>query len=176
MAIQVRTGTSTVLFALVSGFNTLRSGLAQASKFFHLDTTSSTAGDPWPRVLPAVFVSGAATDLPSLLTLCKELAGRHPYHLRDRFAHLEPDATNLLANAPPADLPTAITFLNDAKAKWNAHLAQAGVHVNNDPQVITAPNAADLQTSMDLANTYRALFATHIQNAFPGFSIQVIEP
>jgi hypothetical protein len=176
VAIQVRRGTNAVLFAFVSCFNSLRLGLASASKFFHLDTTSSTVGDPHPRASPAVFVSSAAVDLASLVALCTELAGRHAYHLGDRFAHLQADTTNVLANGPPVDLPTAIAFLNDAKTKWNGHLVQTGVHVNNDPQAITAPNAADLQTSMDLANTYRALFATHIQNAFPGSSIQVIDP
>jgi hypothetical protein len=176
MAIQVRKGTGAVLFALVSGFNAIRVGLASASKYFHFDTTSSTVGDPYPRVVPAVFVSPVATDPPSLLVLCRELAGRHAYHLADAFAHVQADGTNGLANGPPIDVPTAIVFLNDAKAKWNGHIAQAGVHVNNDPQAITAPNAVDLQTSMDLANTYRAVFATHIQNAFPGSSIQVIDP
>ena len=175
MAIQVRKGTGAVLLALVSGFNAIRTGLAAASKFFHIDTSSYTAGDPYPRVIPVVFGSPAATDLPSLLVLCRELAGRHAYHLGDAFAHLQADAANVLANGPPIDLPTAIVFLNDAKAKWNAHLTAQGVHVNNDPQAITAPNAADLQTSMDLANTYRAVFTTHIQNAFPGSSIQVID-
>ena len=175
MAIQVRRGTGAVLPALVWCFNTLRAGLADASQFFHRDTTASTVGDP-PTVVPAVFGSPPASDLPSLLTLCAEIAGRHVYHLADAFAHKQADGANLLANGPPVDLPTAITFLNDAKAKWNAHLVQAGVHVNNDPQAITAPNAADLQTSMDLANTYRAVFDAHIQNAFPGVSLQVIAP
>ena len=67
-------------------------------------------------------------------------------------------------------------FLTDVKTKWNGHLSQAGVHLTNDPQAITAPTPVDLQTSMDLANTYRAVFATHIQHAFPGSFIQVIDP
>ena len=175
MAILVRRGTSAVLPAVVWGFNTLRAAMADASSFFHRDTTASTVGDP-PRVLPAVFVSPPASDLPSLLTLCREIAGRHAYHLADAFAHKVADATNVLANGPPVDLPSAITFLLDVKAKWDAHLTAAGVHVHNDPQPITAPNPVDLQTSMDLANTYRALFGTHIQNAFPGASIEVIDP
>jgi hypothetical protein len=176
MAIQIRRGTLAILPALVWAVNAMRGQLGRASSFFHLDTTASTVGDPVPTAAPAVFLSPPAIDLPSLLTLCTEIAGRHPYHLGDGFAHLQPDGVNGLANPAPVDLPSAIVFLNDAKVKWNGHLTQAGVHLNNDPQPITAPNAADLQTSMDLANTYRALYATHIQNAFPGFFIQVIDP
>ena len=49
-------------------------------------------------------------------------------------------------------------------------------HVVNDPNQITAPAAVDLQTAIDLANTYRALFNTHIQAAPPGASIQLVDP
>jgi hypothetical protein len=177
MAIQVRRGSNAVLAALAWSLNTLRQSVADGSAFVHRDTTSTTLGDAsTPRAVPAVFSSPAVTDLPSLLRLCAELAARHTYHLADGFAHRQADGTNILANAPPSDLPSAQAFLNEAKAKWNAHLTASGVHVNNDPQPITAPNAVDLQTSMDLANTYRAVYGVHIQNALPGAFLQVIDP
>lgn len=177
MAIQVRKGTSAIDRALIGSLNALRASVADAGRFFHRDTTSTTVGDyTTPTAVPAVFTSAPALDLPSLLRLCAEIAGRHTYHLADAFAHKQPDGTNLLANGPPIDLPTAIAFLRDAKAKWNAHLTAQGVHIVNDPQPITAPDPADLQTAMDLANTYRVVFATHIQNALPGAFLQLIDP
>jgi hypothetical protein len=122
------------------------------------------------------YAAQPAIDLPSLLRLCVELAGRHALHLRDSYAHVVPDGANGLAQPVPTTLPAAIAFVNDAKAKWNAHLSQAGVHVVSDPNKITAPDAGDLQSAMDLANTYRALFNAHIQAAPPGASIQLLEP
>jgi hypothetical protein len=175
--LTVRRGSGVVEYALVAQLDALRRLVAQAAGQYHLEASSVGAGDfTNPIVIPLVFASGPATDQPSLLALCSELAGRHRAHTRDGFAHLTADTSNDLAKGPPATLADAIAFLNDAKAKFNAHLSQAGVHVVNDPNQITAPNAADLQTAMDLANTYRALFNTHIQAAPPGASIQLIGP
>ncbi len=177
MPLTVRRGTDAALYALVAQFDALRRMVAQTAGQFHLEVSGIGTGDfTTPTLFPLVFAAGPATDLPSLLTLCGELAGRHRAHTRDAFAHLAADTQNDLAKGPPATLADAIAFLNDAKAKFNAHLSQQGVHVANDPNAITAPNAADLQTAMDLANTYRALFNTHIQAAPPGASIQLIGP
>ena len=177
MAIQIRKGTGSIERAIVFSINALRTWTADASAFVHRDTTAITAGDYTTlRAAPAVFTSPPATDLPSLLRLCTEIAGRHPYHLGDAFAHKQPDGVNGLAGPAPVDLPTALAFINDAKAKWNAHLTAQGVHVNNDAQAITAPNGADLQTSIDLANTYRAVYGVHIQNALPGAFLQLVDP
>jgi hypothetical protein len=175
--LTVRRGTDAALYALVAQFDALRRIVAQAAGQFHLEVSGVGTGDfTTPTLFPLVFAAGPATDLASLLALCNELAGRHRAHTRDGFAHLVADTQSDLANAPPASLADAITFLNDAKAKFNAHLSQQGVHVTSDPNKITAPDASDLQTAMDLANTYRALFNTHIQAAPPGASIQLIGP
>lgn len=177
MPLQVRRGTSAVIYALVTELNHLRRLVAQAAGAFHLEVTSFGGGDfTTPMAVTATFAAPAATDLPSLLRLAREIAGRHAVHLRDGFAHVAPDAANALAKSAPSTLPEAIAFLNDAKAKWNLHLAQAGVHVTSDPNRITAPDASDQQTAIDLANTYRAVWSTHIQAAPPGASIQLLEP
>ena len=177
MPLTVRRGSDAALYALVAQLDSLRRIVAQAAGQFHLEISSIGAGDfTAPIALPLVFAAGPATDLPSLLILCSEIAGRHRMHTRDGFAHLVADTQDDLANGPPQSLAAAIAFLNDAKAKFNAHLSQAGVHVVNDPNQITAPAAADLQTAIDLANTYRALFNTHIQAAPPGASIQLVDP
>jgi hypothetical protein len=175
--VTVRRGSDAALYALVAQFDALRRIVAQTAGQFHLEVSSVGSGDfTTPTLFPLVFASAPATDLPSLLALCGELAGRHRMHTHDGFAHLLPDTSNDLAKGPPANLADALAFLNDAKAKFNAHLSQQGVHVTSDPNQITAPNAADLQTAMDLANTYRALFNAHIQAAPPGASIQLIGP
>jgi hypothetical protein len=175
--LTIRRGSGAVEYAIVAQLDALRRLVAQAAGQFHLEASSIGAGDfTAPIALPLVFAAGPATDLPSLLLLCSDMAGRHRMHTHDSFAHLAPDTQDDLANGPPQSLAAAVAFLNDAKAKFNAHLSQAGVHVVNDPNQITAPNAADLQTAMDLANTYRALFNTHIQAAPPGASIQLVDP
>ena len=177
MPLQVRRGTSAVVYALVAELNALRRLVAQGAGQYHLEVSSYGGGDfTAPVAVPATFAFPPATDLPSLLRLTNELAGRHGMHMRDGYAHLAPDGVNGLANGAPATLPAAVTFLNDAKAKWNAHLVQAGVHVAVDPNRITAPDASDLQTAIDLANTYRAVFGAHIRGAPPGSSIQLVEP
>jgi hypothetical protein len=166
-----------VLYALVAQFDALRRIVAQSAGQFHLEVSAFGNGDfTTPTLFPIVFAAAPATDLPSLLALCGELAGRHRAHTRDAFAHLAADTQSDLAKGPPTSLADAIAFLNDAKAKFNAHLSQQGVHVTNDPNRITAPDASDLQTAMDLVNTYRSLFNAHIQAAPPGASIQLIGP
>jgi hypothetical protein len=177
MPLTVRRGSGAVEYAIVAQLDVLRREVAQTAGRYHLEVSSIGAGDfTNPIALPLVFASGPASDLPSLLSLCVEIAGRHPAHVHDGFAHLAPDTADDLSKPLPAALPDAIAFLNDAKAKFNAHLSRAGVHVVNDPNKITAPDAADLQTAMDLANTYRALYNAHIQAAPAGSSIQLIGP
>jgi hypothetical protein len=177
MPITIRRGTGASEYALVAQLDVLRRMVAQAAGQFHLEVTSVGAGDfTNPIAIPLVFAAGPATDLPSLLALCTEMAGRHPAHTHDGFAHPSADTANDLSKPAPRSLADAIAFVNDAKAKFNTHLSQQGVHVANDPTKITAPDASDLQTAMDLANTYRALFNTHIQAAPPGASIQLIGP
>jgi hypothetical protein len=177
MPLAIRRGSGAVEYALVSQFNALRHVVALGAGLFHLEITSVSSGDfTAPVASPLVFASAPATDLPSLLALCAELAGRHRVHTRDGFAHVAADTQDDLAKGAPAALADALAFVNDAKAKFNAHLSQQGVHVANDPNKITAPDATDLQSAMDLANTYRALFNTHIQAAPPGASIELLEP
>ena len=177
MPLTVRRGSGAVEYALVAEFNALRRNVAQGAGMFHLEVSSFGTGDfTDPTLFPLVFASGPASDLPSLLGLCTEIAGRHRAHTHDRFAHLKPDTADDLAKPAPATLADAVAFLSDAKAKFNAHLSQAGVHVVNDPNKITAPDAADLQTACDLANTYRALYNAHIQAAPPGSSVDLVGP
>jgi hypothetical protein len=177
MPLTIRRGSGAIEYALLAQLDALRRIVAQTAGQVHLEVSGVGTGDfTTPTLFPIVFAAGPATDLASLLVLCNELAGRHRAHTRDAFAHVAADTQSDLAKGPPASLADAIAFVNDAKAKFNAHLSQQGVHVTNDPNKITAPDASDLQTAMDLANTYRALFNAHIQAAPPGASIQLIGP
>jgi hypothetical protein len=177
MALMVRKGSDAVVRALVLQHNALRAALAESGRFVHRDTTGHTSGDFLvPVAVPARFLAPAAVDLQSLLRLAAEIAQKHALHLRDAFAHRAMDGANGLTRPPPDTLVTAVAFVNEAKAKWNAHLVAPELHTAPDPQPITAPDATDLQTALDLANTYRAVYATHIQNALPGAFLQLIEP
>ncbi|MGH7298376.1 MAG: hypothetical protein ACRELB_25780 [Polyangiaceae bacterium] len=177
MPLTVRRGSGAVEYAIVAQLDTLRRIVAQGAGQYHLEVSSVGAGDfTNPVAVPLLFASGPASDLPSLLSLCQEIAGRHRAHTRDGFAHVAADTLDDLAKPPPAALADAIAFLNDAKGKFNAHLSQQGVHVVSDPNKITAPDATNQQTAIDLANTYRALYNAHIQAAPPGFSIDLIGP
>ena len=178
MAISVRKGSGAVLPALVAAVNELRQVAASSWGVVHADVTSVTSGDfQNPVTTPAVFLAGPAVDLPSLLSLCAELAGRHVHHTRDTRAHRAADRTNALAHPVPVALADAEAFLIDAKAKWNAHQTQAGVHYTNDASdAITAPDATDFPSAIFLANAYRAAYANHIQNALFGASVDLIEP
>jgi len=177
MALQVRSGSSGAFAALVAAFNATRAALAQPGSFVHLDTTSVTVGDFQNlSAQPAVVQAPPTTDSPSLVALCAELSARLAIHFGDTFAHHVADTASALANGPPAALADAIVFLNDAKAKWNAHLTRAGVHLTNDTaNAITAPDAADEQTAQDLANTLRVVYAAHIQNALPGEFLALLD-
>lgn len=176
MPIQVRKGSGSFEYAMVAAFNALRSALAPAGAFVHAEVTSITSGDfTTPTIVPATFASPPASDLPSLLRLCAEIAGRLGIHFRDHFAHVAIDTASALANGAPTTLVQALPFLNDAKAKWNAHLTRQGVHLTNDnANAIGAPDATDQQTAQDLANTIRVVFAAHIQNALPGAFVELL--
>ena len=178
MPLTVRRGSGALDYALVAELNALRRIVAAGAGAYHLEASSVGGGDfTTPTLFPLVFAAGPASDLPSLLTLAAEIAGRHRVHIHDGFAHLAADTSNdLTKSAPPRTLADAIALVNDAKAKFNAHLSQQGVHVLADPNKISAPDATDLQTACDLANTYRALYNTHIQAAPPGAAIDLVGP
>jgi hypothetical protein len=175
MPIQVRKGSGAFEYAMVAAFNALRSALAPSGTFVHAEVSSSTGGDfTSPKVVPSTFTLPPASDLPSLLRLCTEIAGRLGLHFRDMYAHRASDGASALAKPAPTTLAEAMAFLNDAKAKWNAHLTRQGVHLANDiANAIGAPDAIDQQTAQDLANTIRVVFAAHIQNALPGAFVEL---
>jgi len=76
--------------------------------------------------------------------------------------HSVDDAVNTLVAAVPTDLPTSITALNDIKAKFNAHLAQATVHFTDDvSNTVVSADAADQATSETLANELKARLNSH---------------
>jgi hypothetical protein len=70
------------------------------------------------------------------------------YSIEQVFTHPSEDNFNFIT-APdplPGDLPALIILCNDIKSKINAHYTAPQVHLINDPNVITSPNATDQPT------------------------------
>ncbi|HEU4728393.1 MAG TPA: hypothetical protein VFT22_10900 [Kofleriaceae bacterium] len=143
---------------------------------YHYDVSAITTGSfDNPTHTALQITSATATDLPTVLTMCAEIASKWPMHISDAVAHAAADATNTLANAAPIDQTSANTFLNDAKTKINAHLIQATVHAVNDTvNTISAANASNLATSITLVNAIKAALNPHILRAPPGFGVQLV--
>ena len=168
MPLTVRRGSGGVEYALVSQFDALRRMVAAAQGQFHLEVSSMGGGDfTTPTLFPLTFVAPPATDLPSLLALRsggRELATRHRLHTRDAYAHLVADA----ATISPAGAPAGARRRDRVRQRREGQVQRAPVAGPAcTPSTIGTrsppPPRADLQTSCDLANTYRALFNTHIQ-------------
>lgn len=63
----------------------------------------------------------------------------------------------------PVDLPTACSLLNEAKARWNEHLASLDAHLSADAtNAITSPDAFDFATGCVLANEFSADMLAHV--------------
>lgn len=180
MAYQVRKGSDDVGAALVAGYNALRQTVALSGSMYHRDVTSTTSGFGDSLATTAYTVTAVNGDgtLAKLKLLCADLALKYKVHIADATAHLVADATNTLASyATPADLTAAIAFVNDFKAKFNAHLSQSGVHVNNDSNTVATADASTTQAQADtLANALKAAFNIHVQSAPKGASITLVSP
>lgn len=187
MAILARKTPDSILHALVAAHNASVRAAAIVSTSFHADVTAKTVSSDYraPVATSAAITSANASDLPTLLTLCAELAVVHALHVGDGAtaancncgAHKVPDTTNVLANAAPTDLATAITFLNDAKTKFNTHIGSTTFHYNADAtNTIAAANASDQATSNTLANAYKTAFNAHIASAQASVMVKLVGP
>lgn len=187
MAILARKQSEAVIYALVAAFNVTRTAAGVVGAFFHADITAERVSSDFrsPVATSAAIASPNATVLADLLTLCTEMSGDHALHVGDGAtasngqcgAHKTPDTVDVLANAAPVDLATAITFLNDAKAKFNTHIASTTYHYTADAaNAIIAANATVLADSITLANAYKAAFNAHIVSAPLGAQVKLIGP
>jgi len=68
-----------------------------------------------------VTAADAATLEAELVALCQDIQTQYAAHLADAIIHSPADAVNTTAAVAIADTATCISFLNDLKAKYNAH-------------------------------------------------------
>jgi hypothetical protein len=68
-----------------------------------------------------VTAADAATLEAELVTLCQDIQTQYNAHIADTSIHTPADTTNTLISVTITDTATCITFLNDLKAKYNAH-------------------------------------------------------
>ena len=150
MAYQIRRNRVTPLErALVKAYNATRVGLC-ASTYFHADETCLDATGDWMEpVATALTVNSTAVDQPSLIALTNELQNKLNVHMADTFAHTIADTSNgPLTTAAAGDSATTIASLNAYKAAYNLHLAQSGVHYNNDANANATAAAAATMTAV----------------------------
>jgi len=166
--------------ALAQAHNRLCAQPALVGAFFHADITSVTTGDFISKASTPLQVTAAiAADLPTSIALSNQLTGFLRVHMgegasTDPFAcgaHKIPDIANTLTlpsvivatGVAATDTASVIAALNLIKVSFNLHLAQAGVHYNNDgTNTIAAANAVDLPSSITLANAAKASLNAHI--------------
>jgi hypothetical protein len=122
--------------ALVSS-NALANNIATE---YTLHAADGVAHNATPDVTNAI-TAPAATNLPSLLVLCGDIRTTLNAHYAQLISHTNADAVNPIVLAAPIDLPTAVTFLEAARASYEAHrvLTAGPVHSSADiTNVVTA--------------------------------------
>lgn len=84
-----------------------------------------------------------------------------PYEIdRDNVHSVIPDR---VYQPKPVDVPTSCSVLNEAKARWNDHLASLDAHLVVDSlNTITSPDAFDLTTGCVLANEFAVDMLAHV--------------
>lgn len=131
----------------------------------------------------ATVTAAAATDLATSKTLAKDIADVLVAHGADTGIHSSADATLEFAaeytSSPelPADLTEVEAILNQAKALFNTHLANATVHrgvggaAGITVGTISTANATDQSTSNALANALKAAINRHAAMGFAPFAV-----
>ena len=110
-----------------------------------------------------VNVLGVTSSASQVILLANDLRTQYEAHRLDDTVHGVADVTNPIVAPVATTLSTAITLLNDIKAKLVPHQALlAGVHFNADvTNVVTAADATDLVTAVTLANDLRTQYEAH---------------
>lgn len=154
-----------------SQFNKLRNDVVQC--FVAAAEAAATAATvPYHKCNPASITveatADAAVTLATVLTLANSLRNKIMAHLAsggDVGAHRTASAETIAA-VVATDQGSANTLLNELKADFNTHLAEAGVHIITDAtNTIVAADATNLATSITLANAVKAAFNAHIAAA-----------
>jgi hypothetical protein len=146
---------------------------------FNIDGTDYTATLPSGSAVPVAAVvnyinagyaanapaADQATMLAGAIVVANEFRTDYTVHIASGVFHPVPDVTNTIASPAATDLPSLITLLTEAKAKYNLHISNGGGawHVAPDTvNVVTAPDPTDLQSCMILAYDLKTEYNTHI--------------
>lgn len=166
---------TTRIEALEAGYNALLTMLAAIGKLPHHKIDSAN-----------LITAAAASDLATSKTLTAELAAALSPHGADTEVHTVADTIALPAawtSAPsePADLAEVQAVLNELKADWNGHIADAAAHrgvlaeVDGNgaltPTAISTADATDQTTANALANALKSAFNIHFNAGVPSLEL-----
>jgi hypothetical protein len=177
MALNIRNVPNAVLAALVASTMAFRrEQLKAAASKPHYDITATTSGDyQAPVATPAIMSSASASDLPSVIVRANEAKAVLNAHIADEVAHERYGSA--IATADATDQATANTLLNAIKTAFNAHGASTSYHIVADATyVVTAANATNLASSIDLANELYTMINGHIQFAPTSPQVVLVAP
>jgi hypothetical protein len=178
MAIKIPRNSRSALAAIVTEINRMRD--AAVGSNFHACATHGASLDTGATITASVLQVTAANGdgtLAKLLLLVNNIKNVLLIHFRDTLAHntavSTAGITALAAIADATDLATAQTLLNACKTQWGTHLAEAGVHFNNDAtNTIAAANMSNQATGDTLANEMKTDINAHINGALAGNSFE----
>lgn len=145
-----------------------------------LNACLAGAGQLAHHELDDLITTADASDLATSKALAKALALWIPLHGADTDVHTAADVIATAAawtSAPddPADLTEVQNILNELKADWNGHIADASAHrgvfapIDGNgvltPQAITTADATNQGTANALANAIKAYCNNHAESA-----------
>jgi len=118
------------------------------------------------------------TQLRSIYEGDADMGDVFPGHRADTLAHTIADDVNVMTVARnSATLATAYLEANELKAVYNAHMAQAGVHRNDDTtNTVTAPDANSEGSLVTLCNDIRVQLLAHLADGMAGAALRVVSP
>lgn len=163
-----------VAFAVAKAINDTRRALVSTN--VHADTTPELTSGSYknPTVTNAAISAANASDLATLVALCKDIRVIYALHIADSVAHKVADTVDVVAAAEPSNLATAITFLNECKTDYELHRASTTYHYTADAtNTIVAADATDQATSQTLANELKTDINAHILAALGGHGVRI---
>jgi len=113
----------------------------------------------------SLVVESNAFDLRSLIVLTQALKGRYDAHRQRTGAHGHDDPDAIVAPVA-VDLVSAIALLNATKAQYGVHHLEVDHHKEPDfLHAVTAPDAVDLLTGIQLAADLKGVLNGHAVNS-----------
>lgn len=124
------------------------------------------------------LVLGPIFDLNSSIVALTDFRTKYLAHVIQYRVHVANDIVNVVLPLPPTDLPTALTFVNAAKAAFNAHRTAIvketqRVHTVNDTvNAVVSPDAGDPGSLVTLTSEIVAKYELHrVQSGIHGASV-----